>query len=268
MIREAAVAGQFYPADPLQLEATLRQQMPTSVVVREAKGIVVPHASYLYSGRVAGRTYAAVSLPRLFVILCPNHTGLDSPLSIMSRGAWQTPLGPVEIDENLSDRIGQACGLLQENPQAHRREHALEVQLPFLQHLLENDLRFVPIALGSVPYEGLVELGKALGEAVVQTSEPILLIASSDMNHFEPAERTLRKDQMAIEKILELDSQGLYEVVHRENISMCGYGPTICVMEACLLLGAQRAELIEHTHSGETTGEHNRVVGYAGLVIH
>lgn len=229
--------------------------------------IVVPHAGYLYSGDVAGDTYARVVLPRRFIILCPNHRGLGSPLSIMREGAWETPLGLVPIDEELANRLCRTCVFVQESPCAHRSEHALEVQLPFLQHLLNNDFRFVPITLAKVPYENLLALGTALGEVVRQTPEPVLLIASSDMNHHESVEHTLRKDQLAIEKIIKLDSQGLYDVVHQENVSMCGYGATICVMQAARVLGATQAHLVSHTHSGKTTGDLSKVVGYAGFVI-
>lgn len=268
MIRKPAVAGRFYPDDPAQLEAALREKIPAAGSRIDAKGLVVPHAGYVYSGGVAGATYAAVTLPRRFVILCPNHTGLGSPVAIMAEGAWQTPLGMVPIDEPMARRICRECSLVQENLPAHQDEHSLEVQLPFLQHLLDNDFQFVPIAVGTSSYESLIALGRALAEAMRLTSEPVLLIASSDMNHYEPAARTLHKDSLAIEKILALDARGLYDVIHRENISMCGYGPTICMLEAAQLSGARHAKLIEHTHSGETSGDNSSVVGYAGLVIY
>lgn len=268
MIRKTAVAGQFYPADPVELTASLQKHIPSCFRQREAHAVVVPHAGYQYSGDVAGSTYAAVRLPQHFIILCPNHRGLGAPISLISEGVWESPLGDAVIDSQMARRIESICNLVEENSLAHRDEHSVEVQIPFLQHLLNNDFSFVPIAIGTDRYENLVELGHALATAVTQSSEPFLLISSSDMNHFESSENTLKKDQLAIDEILELDSAGLYECIHRYNISMCGYAPTIAVIEAARQLGATGAELIRHTHSGEITGEFSSVVGYAGIVIH
>jgi MEMO1 family protein len=245
----------------------LKTLIPESVSAVEAKAVIVPHAGYEYSGRVAGETYAAVRLPRRFVILCPNHTGQGENLAIWPDGAWETPLGQVQVDSDLAAEITARVPQVSESPAAHVREHSLEVQLPFLQLLLGNDFEFVPIAVGTEDYQQLWELGQGLGNLLSEREEAVLLISTSDMNHFESAERTLAKDQLALRPILELNSRELYETVHRNRISMCGYGPTVVVMEASRVLGAKGARLVRHTHSGEVTGDNRRVVGYAGLVI-
>ena len=161
-----------------------------------------------------------------------------------------------------------ACPDLKESPSAHAREHSLEVQLPFLQHLLGPCFSFVPICIGIGDRRTLIELGRPVGTALAGLSEPVLLIASSDMNHFESAEITETKDQMAIDRMLALDSSGLYDVVVRHDISMCGFGPAIVMLEAARLLGATRAKLIRHSHSGQVTADNQRVVGYAGLAVY
>ncbi len=267
MIRKAAFAGRFYPRGSLDLEATLRQCIPETPPRFTAKAVIAPHAGYTYSGGVAGAVYASVRLPRKFVILCPNHTGLGAPVSIMSQGEWETPLGRVEIDSHLAHCIRQQSFIVQENALAHRGEHALEVHLPFLQHFLGDDFQFVPISVGTSRYESLQDLGFALSTAITDCGDEVLMIASSDMNHFESAERTRVKDEMAIGAMLKLQGRELHRLVREEGISMCGYGPAVAVIEAARRLGAEKAELIRYANSGEVNGDFSSVVGYAGLVI-
>ncbi len=268
MIRKPAVAGSFYPAEPDRLLGFLEDLNPSPAdSLLEAKAIVVPHAGYVYSGRLAAEVYSRVQLPRRFVILCPNHTGMGAALAIMSQGVWETPLGLAAIDQELAASIKLGDPALEDSPLAHRSEHSLEVQLPFLQHLLGSDFRFVPICIARGSYEPVNTLGVALGNTLKAWPEPVLIISSSDMNHFESAETTLRKDDLAIQKVLDLDSRGLYEVVMQERITMCGYAPTIAAIEASKILGARRGVLIGHTHSGAVTGENQRVVGYAGIAL-
>jgi len=267
MIRKAAVAGHFYPGDRDVLVGFLKQRLKSEGELLPAKAIVVPHAGYPYSGSVAASVYSKVVLPRRLIILCPNHTGMGAPFAIMSEGAWETPLGDAEIDEALATRIKALAPFVEESALAHRDEHSLEVQLPFLQQLLGNDFQFVPLCLGSIAYEPLVQLGRALGQAITEIQGEALMIASTDLNHFESAEVTVRKDEMAINEILALRSRGLYETVQRHRITMCGVGPTIAVVEAAKALGASRGTLLGHLHSGQVTGENRRVVGYAGIAI-
>jgi len=269
MIRKAAVAGSFYPAEPGRLVGFFDDlNLSPGESLLPAKAVVVPHAGYVYSGRLAAEVYSRVQLPRRFVILCPNHTGIGAALGVMSEGAWETPLGLAAIDQDLASAMKQSHPSLEESPAAHQNEHSLEVQLPFLQHLLGNDFQFVPICIARGSYEPLVALGAALGVTLKAWPEPVLMISSSDMNHFESAETTLRKDELAIRKVLDLDSRGLYDVVMRERITMCGYAPTIAAIEASKIIGATKAVLIGHTHSGAVTGENQHVVGYAGIALY
>ncbi len=269
MLRKAAVAGRFYPSQPDRLRRDLLEHLGPPRTRLRARGVVVPHAGYFYSGGVAGAVYSGIEIPERVLILCPNHTGLGASLSIVSRGEWEIPLGRVPIDEELARRLLNYCPFLREDDEAHRFEHSLEVQLPFLFHL-RPDLRLVPIALGRHDFSTFRSLGKGIAKALRDMcGQPVLVVASSDMNHFEPDEVTRVKDGKAISRILSLDAPGLYDVVRRECISMCGYGPTIAMMygteasaETC------RAELVRYATSGDAGGGRSEVVGYAGIAIY
>ena len=271
-IRQPAVAGRFYPANPERLRAEVESYLaaPADVATEpkiRALGCVVPHAGYMYSGHVAGAVYRRLELPQWFVILCPNHTGRGEPLAIMSQGAWDTPLGEAEIDEELAEEFKRRMPLLAEDNEAHRSEHALEVQLPFLQ-VLAPGFRFVPIAVGTSNFEVLSALGVALGNILAQQLERFLIIASSDMNHYESDSITRVKDRRAIDQLLALDARGLYDVIRDGNISMCGYGPAVAMLTATRKLGATQAELIRYATSGDVSGDKDMVVGYAGIAVH
>jgi len=228
---------------------------------------MVPHAGIMYSGHVAGAVYGSLELPTHFVILCPNHYGAGAPLAIMSAGVWETPLGDVPIASKLAQELKQACSRLEEDVEAHRFEHSLEVQLPFLQYLL-HEFYFVPIAIGLGEYAVLEELGHGIAAAIETAAQPTLVVASSDMNHYESDERTRAKDRKAIDRILALDPKGLLDTIRREDISMCGYGPTIAMLTAAKNLGASQGELVHYATSGDVTGDRAAVVGYAGIIIH
>ncbi len=265
-VRPAAVAGKFYPQDPKKLAASVRSYMVADGQPETVLGCVVPHAGYMYSGGVAGAVFARVKVSPRCIILCPNHTGLGTPLSIMSRGAWQTPLGDVEIDSEMADELMRAFPLLNEESSAHRTEHAIEVQLPFLQ-TLRSGIRFVPIALGTRQFDALEGLGFAIAEVLSGIDEPVLVIASSDMNHYESDPVTRVKDEKAIEQILALDARGLCDVVMEEEVSMCGFGPTVAMLTAARQQGATRADLVKYATSGDVSGDRQMVVGYAGIVV-
>ena len=233
-----------------------------------AIGAVIPHAGYIYSGHVAGAIYTRVALPSRTIILCPNHTGLGIPLSIMSRGYWQTPLGDLEIDTEMASALMDANPDLEEDSEAHRHEHAIEVQLPFLKHRRHStDTRFVPVTIGVSRWDALERLGKAIAETIQRVDRTTLIIASSDMNHYESDAITRVKDARAIEPLLRLDARGLHETVRREKISMCGVGPTTAMIVASKILGASKAELVKYATSAEVSKDFDRVVGYAGVVI-
>ena len=270
-IRPPAVAGRFYPANPEHLRAEVEGYLSVSADSPERKigalGCVVPHAGYMYSGHVAGAVYRRLDLPQRFVILCPNHTGMGEPLAIMSEGAWRTPLGEVQIDEELAAELKRQMPLLSEDDQAHRSEHALEVQLPFLQVLLPG-FRFVPIAIGTCNFEVLCSLGVVIGNVLGQQGGRFLVIASSDMNHYESDSVTRVKDRRAIDQMLALDPRGLYDTVREANISMCGYGPAVIMLTAARKLGATKAELVRYATSGDVSQDRGMVVGYAGITIY
>jgi len=266
-VRPPAVAGRFYPARPEVLMRDVQSYLAADGRKIEAAGCVVPHAGYMYSGHVAGAVYARLALPNRFIILCPNHTGMGKPLAIMSEGMWATPLGEATIDHELAVELRSAFHPLAEDAAAHRAEHALEVQLPFLQTLQRN-FSFVPIAVGVSSYEPLAALGEALAQVVAAHAEKTLIIASSDMNHYESDAVTRIKDSKALEPILRLDPRGLFDVVVNEEISMCGYGPAVAMLTAARRLGAESAELIKYATSADVSGDRDTVVGYAGLIVH
>ncbi|HEV8384806.1 MAG TPA: AmmeMemoRadiSam system protein B [Candidatus Acidoferrales bacterium] len=267
MIREPAVAGRFYPANPRELKHQIENLLGDSVAPKlRARGCVVPHAGYMYSGHVAGAVFQRLDLPARFIILCPRHYREGQPLAIMSEGTWRTPLGEAKIDSAMAVELKNACPLLREDSVAHRMEHSLEVQLPFLQ-MLAGDFQFVPIALGTDRFPALEELGRAIGDVVAQRNEEILLVASSDMNHYESDDITRAKDRKAIDKILELNPRGLFDTVRHEGITMCGFGPAVSMLTAARQLGAKRAEVIRYATSGDITGDRDEVVGYAGIAV-
>ena len=229
-------------------------------------GCIAPHAGYVYSGHVAGAVFARIEIPRRCVVLCPNHTGMGRPLAIMSEGAWETPLGQVPIDGELAAGLKQRFPALQEDSAAHRAEHAVEVELPFLQ-MLQPQLAFVPIALGTTQLEILEQLGAALADVIALEKDPVLIVASGDMNHYESDAVTRAKDHRAIERILTLDPRGLHEVVTQQRISMCGLGPVVSMLTAARQLGAKSADLVKYATSGDVSGDREMVVGYAGVVV-
>ena len=265
-IRHPAVAGRFYPGNPESLAAEVESYISPREPRISALGCVVPHAGYIFSGHVAGAVYARLDIPRRCLLLCPNHTGMGQPLAMMSEGEWQTPLGRVEIDSELADTLKQRFPDLSQDIDAHRAEHAIEVQLPFLQ-VLRPHFTFVPIALGTAQFKVLEALGVTIAEVVAAQNEPVLIIASSDMNHYENDRITRVKDRKAIDRILALDARGLFDVVISEDISMCGFGPTVTMITAAKRLGATSAELVKYATSGDVSGDREMVVGYAGVVV-
>ena len=267
MIREPVVTGRFYPADPRELGKQVEHFVAGDGTEKiRAHGCVVPHAGYMYSGHVAGAVYKALRIPRRFILLGPRHYPRGEALAILSEGAWATPLGEAKIDSSLAAELKRAYPLLREDAVAHRSEHALEVQLPFLQRLAPG-FTFVPVALGTDRFPALEQLGRAVAEVVAAQAEPVLVVASSDMNHYESDEITRAKDRKAIDRILALDPRGLYDAVRREGITMCGFGPAVALLTAARQLGAKRAELVRYATSGDITGERDEVVGYAGVII-
>ncbi len=266
MIREPAVAGTFYPSDPKALEKAVRSYLKKADPQIEAKAVVSPHAGYMYSGAVAGAVYGAVQVAKRYIILGPNHTGRGVPMALFPAGQWRTPLGMAGIDEEMNARLLAECALLREDHAAHQREHSLEVQVPFLQ-VLAGDLQLAAICVGTVDLASLEELGHALARVVRSSKEPVLIVASSDMNHFESAEVNKRKDELAIRHVIAVDPEGLHRVVCEEDISMCGFAPAVAALICCRDMGATKGQLVRYSHSGEITGDCDEVVSYAGMLI-
>ena len=268
MMRLPAVAGRFYPDDPGRLRSSIDSFFASSGEPQKnrARACLVPHAGYIYSGQVAADVYARLEIPARVILLGPRHFPRGAALAILSDGAWQTPLGPAPINHPLAEKIVRACPLLREDAAAHSGEHSLEVQLPFLQRLAPA-FAFVPIVIGPARWETLEALGRALAAVIAGEREPVLLIASSDMNHYESDAVTRVKDRKAIDPILALDPRKLFDTVRDENISMCGYAATAAVMIAARDLGATHGELVRYATSGEVNGDLQEVVGYAGMVM-
>ena len=265
-LRPPAVAGMFYEAQPDRLERDVRRHLPADVVAEEAFGAIVPHAGYVYSGPVAGAVYARLKIPRTAVILCPNHTGRGAPLSLDPSDAWRTPLGDAPVDRRMAARILALAPSLREDAEAHRNEHSLEVQLPFLQ-VLRPDVRFVPISLGEPDPELCREIGTALAVLCAEEEEPPLLLASSDMNHYESRAVGRKKDDLALDRVRALDPEGLFDTVVSESISMCGFLPATALLFAARSAGAPEARVVARRDSGDETGDASSVVGYAGVII-
>ena len=266
MIRQPVVAGQFYPASPSQLKEMIRGMVDDKVEKEEVIGLISPHAGYIFSGPVAGATISRIKFKDTFIIIGPNHTGMGKPLSIMTEGVWKTPLGEVEIDSELAKQILATSSYLEEDYGAHQHEHSIEVQIPFLQYF-KTDIRLVPILLSYSSGATYKEIGKELAKAIKDLNKEVIIIASSDMTHYEPQESAQWKDAQAIEAILELNEDELLKRVDELRISMCGYAPAVSLISAAKELGAKRAELVRYQTSGDTTGDYSSVVGYAGIII-
>ena len=230
------------------------------------RACLVPHAGYVYSGSVAGEVYRRMEIPARVILIGPRHYPRGAPLAILSEGAWQTPLGAAPIDHLLAEKIVRAFPLLREDAVAHSAEHSLEVQLPFLQRLVPS-FAFVPIVIGPAHWDTLEALGHALASVIASEREPVLLIASSDMNHYESDAVTRVKDRKAIDQILALDPRKLFDTVRDEKISMCGYAAAVATVIAARDLGATEAQLVRYATSGEVNGDMQEVVGYAGIVF-
>ncbi len=267
MKRKAYVAGQFYPGDEELLRRTIEQVSGPRGVQKKAIAVVSPHAGYVYSGPVAGAVFSSTILPGTVVIIGPGHSEIGSLFAIQAKGSWLTPLGESPIEADLASRLMKRCALIEEDEQAHLWEHSLEVQLPFIQYF-RKDAAIVPICVShEAGYGELETLGRALTEAIRESGQETLIVASTDMSHYVSQKTAEKKDMMAIRRILALDAAGLFETVTEERISMCGFQPTAAAIVAAVGLGASGAELVRYQTSGETSGDFAQVVGYAGIRI-
>jgi AmmeMemoRadiSam system protein B len=266
MRRNPSVAGQFYPLRAASVEKQVFSFIKKDAKKLNAIGIVSPHAGYVYSGSVAGSVYSQIELKPTYIILGPNHTGKGKPYSIMSEGTWDMPQGELEIDSGLAKELLHKSEFLEEDFLAHAYEHSIEVQLPFLQSF-KRAFKFVPIIISYAPGHIYQALGEEIAKTIKAAKKDVLIIASSDMTHYEPQEDARFKDNKAIEAILKLDEEELIKRVQEFEISMCGYAPVAVMLSAAKSLGAKKAELVDYQTSGDASGDYSSVVGYAGIIV-
>jgi AmmeMemoRadiSam system protein B len=278
-LRHPAVAGTFYEGKAEALRTQIENcfvhklgpgKLPTvnKNGPRNILGIISPHAGYQYSGPAAANAFFSLAQdgkPETIIILGPNHTGHGNPLSVMHEGAWQTPLGNVEVDTETADAIAEETGILDFDEVAHRHEHSIEVQLPFLQYIYGNKFKFVPICFLMQDLQTAQEIGRALTE--VLANKNAVIIASTDFTHYEPQTSVNRKDTATLKAIEALDEKQLYQTIENENVSACGYGPIAALLTYAKGLGATKAEILKHTTSGDIIGDYSSVVGYAAVTI-
>ncbi len=266
MQRMPVVAGQFYPGQADELRRTVAGYLASGQPPCPAIGMMVPHAGYIYSGAIAGQTFSRVDIPPTVILLGPNHTGYGSHLAVFPAGSWSTPLGEATVDADLAARIIKECPGAKADDLAHRFEHSLEVQLPFIQ-VKSPATRIVPVCVAHSGLDSLLAFGETLGRVIESAPGEVLLVGSSDMTHYESAEKARQQDMKALKKILELDPDGLYQLVLTERISMCGVFPMVALLAAARHLGARKGTLVHYGNSGDITGDRAEVVGYAGVII-
>ncbi len=266
MIRQSAVAGSFYSEDAIQLKTDIEGFVTKECKKHAVLGIVSPHAGYAYSGRVAGNLYSRIKIPDTIVIIAPNHTGYGVPYSIWPGGSWCTPLGNIEVNQEIVNELVNVCDLIEKDHKAHIYEHAAEVQLPFIQYF-NPYIKIVVIVISSRNFGEIKNIGKSLSLTLQKLCPDALVVASSDMSHYETQTSAQRKDKIAIDEILTLNENDLYRKVHDLHITMCGMYPTIIMLVCSKERGATKAELICYATSGDITGDYDKVVGYAGIIV-
>lgn len=265
MLRKPAVAGHFYPADQKALERDLQKMVLPAAGRRRALGLLAPHAGYVYSGGCAGRGYGRIASAATVILLGVNHRGVGAELAVDGNDAWETPLGSAEVDAELRARLVGSSRRFRIDSEAGRLEHSLEVQVPFIQHAGPGS-RILPVTVAAQRLDDLLAAGAEIA-ALFTPGADLTMVASSDMSHYIAAERARELDFLAIERMLQLDAEGLYRVVRDRRISMCGVAPAVIMISAARLAGATRAELVCYTNSGEVSGDMDEVVGYASLVV-
>jgi AmmeMemoRadiSam system protein B len=265
MVRQPAVAGKFYTDDPDRLREELRSMVPQVEACR-AIGIIAPHAGYIYSGKVAGSVYGAVAVPEAVLVIGPNHTGIGAPASLAPSGEWLTPLGPVPVNSRLSKLILKHASQVREDVSAHRFEHSIEVQLPFLQYR-NPKVSIAALCLSLPDFDSLSLLGEGIAAAVSEYGDEVLIVASSDMTHYESARAAKAKDDLALASIAALDPEALLKICRQKDITMCGVIPATVMLVAAKALGARSSRLVSYATSGEVNGDLQRVVAYAAVTV-
>jgi MEMO1 family protein len=278
MIRKPAVAGLFYELDPdslrKQIEWCFKHELgpgsiPEMGSKRNIKGVIAPHAGYVYSGPVAAHTYHEIAedgFPETFIILCPNHTGLGSGVSTMNNGSWETPLGLADIDGEFADLMIENARIIDSNPTAHLKEHSAEVQLPFLQYLNPN-FKFVPVTMWMQDIETSNEIGESIEKTASELGRDVVVIASTDFTHYKPQNVAHNQDMQVIDAIKDMDEKLMMNRVAELNVSMCGYGPVAATMVATKKMGATNCDVLIYGTSGVTSGDKSSVVAFASAVF-
>ncbi len=278
MIRKPAVAGLFYDDEPASLKKRIEWcfqhklgpgEMPSMGEKHQLKGIVAPHAGYIYSGPIAAHSYYKLvedGFPETFIILCPNHTGTGSAVSLMSEGEWQTPLGSVMIDEEFSKNLISNSNIIDTDPQSHLQEHSCEVHLPFLQYF-QSDFKIVPLSMWMQDEETSQEIGISIAKTAKNLDKRIMIIASTDFTHYQPQETASYNDHLLLEDIAQLNELDMYNHIRQYNISMCGYGPVAATIIASKKLGAKQGDILKYATTGDITGDYSSVVGYGSLIF-
>lgn len=266
MTRNPYVSGTFYPSHAAELKNFIASCTPKKTAQITAQGMILPHAGYIYSGEVAIATVAGVLPKKRVLILGPNHMGLGEPFSIYPQGAWNTPLGLVSIDEDLTMRMVNTSLFLKRDATAHQCEHSIEVELPILQYFW-GDFRFVPLCCQIASAQEYRQIAQQIYDALKDIKDDILIVASSDMTHYEPDSTARKKDRDAIESIIKLDDTELLKKVKKDNITMCGIAPVSIMLALTKLMGATKAEVVLYQTSGDITGDYSAVVGYLGAII-
>jgi len=278
-IRRPTQAGAFYERDAESLEKQIEScflhkfgpgNIPKVNIagLRQIVGLVCPHAGYMFSGPVAAHSYYKLALdgkPDIVVLFGPNHTGYGSALAVFNEGCWRTPLGDVEVDEDIANQIVRESKIVDVDESAHLYEHSIEVQLPFLQYLYGSEFKIVPICFLMQDLSSAREVGQAV--AKVLSGKNAIIIASSDMTHYEPQSTASEKDRLALNAVAEMDETRFYSVVESRQISICGYGPVAALIIAAKFLGAREAKLLCYKTSGDVIGDYSSVVGYAAICL-
>jgi len=266
MVRQPVVSGQFYPGTEKELKGIIERFSPPKPTKASCRGLILPHAGYIYSGKVAVQTVSQALPKKRIIIMGPNHSGFGAEFALWDKGTWEIPFGQIQIDEELANSILAKGNNIQTDYMAHKFEHSIEVELPILYHFFK-DFKFVPIACQQASLETYRKVAAQIYEAVKTIKEEVLLVASSDMTHYEPDATARKKDRSAIDSIISLDEEKLLRTVSKENITMCGTAP-VAIMISCLKsLEARKAHVALYQTSGDSSGDYSSVVGYAGIVI-
>lgn len=267
LIRRPHVAGSFYPAEQKQLRQFCESRLSSTEPPLSVRAVILPHAGYVYSGETACRVLARVRVPEKNFLIGPNHRLYGSePFAIFPEGKWETPLGKIEVDPELSAALLEASHDLKPDPEAHLSEHSLEVEVPFLQ-TKNPAAKIAPLVVGTLDLDQARSVALACGEVLASRREEALVVISTDMSHYESDEATRKKDRYALEAIENLDEEALVRVVRQHQITMCGFVPVYMLLVMKKLLGIRNATLVDYRTSADATGDRDRVVGYAGFIF-